>query len=503
MKRFLCLLGLALLGCRPAPRPHTVVMAWESFPLSLDPRLGSDQASGRLLSLTHQGLLRRNARLELVPDACLSWRWTKPYTELAFEFPAPEAAPRFPSGRALGPEDARDSLEALRDPQLSSPKASLFKAEIASMAVEGRTLRVALTGPDPGFAANLCRGVLGIAPAGARGAGLPGTGPYELLNVVAEQRILLRARPQHPDFAGHAHPQDLELRLMPDAATRLLALRHGSAQLALSNLPPDLLGPDPRYTLTRVPGANQEYLAFRCVHPILGDARVRWALSLALDRALLLKALRGGQAREAWSFYPPEHPAGLDAAKALGITSDMDARRREAEALLDAAGFPRKADGLRFTLKLSASLDLEARMKALAIQDQWKRIGVGLELRTEEFGALLTEVMAGRFEVVSLRWVGVPDPEMLYRTFHSSMGPPAGFNRGGFRDAETDRLLEAARQATDPAARLELLKQAQLRLVTQAPYAMLWWPDQVAVAAPGVHLDLNGLGDFSAVWRDE
>lgn len=44
-----------LLARRPQARPHTVVMAWEAFPLSFDPRTGNDQASERLLALTHQG----------------------------------------------------------------------------------------------------------------------------------------------------------------------------------------------------------------------------------------------------------------------------------------------------------------------------------------------------------------------------------------------------------------------------------------------------------------
>jgi peptide/nickel transport system substrate-binding protein len=504
----LALLGGLLLACRPHPRSHTVVMAWEAFPLSLDPRMGNDQASERLLGLTHQGLLRRDARLRLIPDGCLAWRWEVPYTELAFDFPVPGKEPagwfHFAPSRFLRAEDALWSVKALMDPAIHGAKASVFQSEIAAAWVaEGapglKTLRLKLKTADPGFPSNLIRGGLGLVPEGAQGDDPPGTGPYRIVSTVPEQSILLEARKDHPDIKGRPDPQDLELRLMPDAAARLLALRHGSIQLSMSNLPPDLAAAaGSGVEIRTVRGAGEEYVAFRCTDSVLKDARARRALSLALDRELLVRALRNGWARPAWDFFPPEAEAGVPD---QSPSPDMVARRLEAERLLDEAGFPLKPDGRRFTLTLLITPELEARVKALAIQDAWRRIGVELRLQSKEFGALFADVVAGRFQVVSLRWVGVTDPAILRRIFHSDAVPPDGFNRGRFADAETDRLLDAADRAA-PARRLELMKAAQIRLADLAPYAVLWWPDQIVATAPGVRTDLNGAGDFSAVWRD-
>jgi len=492
-----------VLACRPNLRPHTVVMAWEAFPLSLDPRSGNDQASERLLGLTHQGLLRRDAQLHLVPDGCLAWRWEVPYTELVFDFPAPGMEPigwfQFSPGRFLRAEDALWSVKALMDPAVRGAKASVFQSGIEAAWVAGTTLHLKLNAADSGFPANLIRGGLGLVPEGASGDDPPGTGPYRIASIVPEQRILLEARKDHPDIIGRPDPQDLELRLMPDAAARLLALRHGSVQLALSNLPLDLAAAaGPGVEVRTVRGAGEEYVAFRCTDPALKDARVRRALSLALDRDLMVRALRNGWARPGWAFFPPESEAGV---QAPGPAPDMAARRAEAERLLDAAGFARRPGAPRISLTLLTTPELEARTKALAIQDQWRRIGVDLRLESKEFGALFADVLAGRFQVVSLRWVGVTDPAILRRIFHSRSVPPGGFNRGRFADSETDRLLDEA-DAAGPARRLELLKATQARIAEEAPYAVLWWPDQVVVAAPGVRVDLNGAGDFSAVWRD-
>jgi peptide/nickel transport system substrate-binding protein len=498
---------LALAACRPTPRPDTAVLAWEAFPLSFDPRFGQDQASQRLLALTHQGLLKRDANLDLVPDACSAWRWKVPFTVLEFEF-APARAPRFEDGRPLGAEDAKDALEALMDPALASPKAGPFKNEIAALEIlrgpEAETLRITLKAPSPGFPSNLVRAIVGIAPRGLRGPRLPGTGPYRIQEVVPEQRILLAAKPGHPDLAGHGgRPQDLELRLMPDATTRLLALRHGTLQASLNNLPPDLLRPGQGFAVRHFPGANLEYVAFNCQHPVLKDPRVRFALALAIDREAMVKHLRGGLAREAWGFYPPELPWGADVRKDLGVAPDLAANLKRAAALLDEAGLRRGPDGIRFRLTLSSTTETEARMKALALQAMWRRLGVELRIASREFGTLLTEVIAGKFEAYSIRWVGASDPEMLVEAFHSAKVPPRGFNRGRFADAEVDRLLEASRRAPDAAARFALLKQVQTRLVALAPYALLWWPDQIAAVDPRFEIDLNGVGDYAGIWRRE
>ncbi len=508
----LVVFGLSILACQSTlpdgNRGHAAVLAWENFPITLDPRQGQDQASQKLLSLTHQALLKRGPNLELVPDACASWSWSKAYTELTFTFPPSletRSQTEFTKGLPLRAEDAMKSIQALMDPALASPKAGPFKAEIADIHLNTQGIAVQLVirlkAADPGFPANLVRGILGITQNGAGGAG---TGPYTITELVPEQSIKLKARPYHPDFANHAgRPLDLEIRWMPDATSRLLALRHGSVDACPNNLPPDLLRHPKGFEVHGRPGANLEYVAFNCQHPALKDARVRRALSLALDRPALVRGLMGGLAREAWGFFPPELPFGLGAQNGKDIPAEGNERLRLADKALDEAGYKRDAAGLRFRLRMHATAEINSRMKALALQAQWARLGIDLQILTREFGTLLSEVMAGRFDVASLRWVGIADPEMLYNTFHSSMVPPIGFNRGRYSDAETDHLLESARSAGNDSLRFALLKKAQTRIVDQAPYAFLWWPDQVVAAKPGLQLELNAVGDFQGVWGKE
>ena len=107
----------------------------------------------------------------------------------------------------------------------------------------------------------------------------------------------------------------------------------------------------------------------------------------------------------------------------------LDAAR--AEALLDAAGFPREAKGVRMHLMLKTSTEEQSRLIGAALQEQWRRVGVELEVRPLEFATLLSASVKGNFQIHLLRWVGANnDPEVLEFVFASKRFPPAGWHRG-------------------------------------------------------------------------
>ncbi len=116
---------------------------------------------------------------------------------------------------------------------------------------------------------------------------------------------------------------------------------------------------------------------------------------------------------------------------------------------------------------------------------------MAVEIRTHEFATLYSDVLKGRFQLFTLQWVGVTDPDMLRRVFHSSQMPPAGFNRGFFSDPAVDALIDRATSTADAGERRALYVEVQRRIFAAAPYVSLWTKVNVAVAQPwvtGVHL---------------
>ena len=91
-------------------------------------------------------------------------------------------------------------------------------------------------------------------------------------------------------------------------------------------------------------------------------------------------------------------------------------------------------------------------------------------------------MLKGNFQLFTLQWVGVSDPDMLRRVFHSKQMPPNGFNRGYYSNPEVDRLIDAAMAATTDTDRRKLYGDAQRVIAEDAPYISLWYKTNVAVS---------------------
>jgi peptide/nickel transport system substrate-binding protein len=172
-----------------------------------------------------------------------------------------------------------------------------------------------------------------------------------------------------------------------------------------------------------------------------------------------------------WAFEPGVFQFTHDPAKAI--------------ALLEEAGY-RDPDGggpeprLRLSLKVSTNEFI--RLQAAVIQQDLKRVGVDLDVRSYEFATMYADVLKGNFQLFTLQWVGVSDPDMLRRVFHSQQMPPNGFNRGYYQNAEVDRLIDAAMTAAAEEERRRLYGDAQRVIAEDAPYISLWYKTNIVVA---------------------
>ncbi len=101
---------------------------------------------------------------------------------------------------------------------------------------------------------------------------------------------------------------------------------------------------DPNLAVEQQPGTVLAYLAFNLRDPILKDVRVRQALAYAIDRGPMLHYLFGDQGRLADSVLPPQHWAYN------GDVAHYHYDPEKANAMLDAAGYRRGKDGIRFHL---------------------------------------------------------------------------------------------------------------------------------------------------------
>jgi peptide/nickel transport system substrate-binding protein len=180
---------------------------------------------------------------------------------------------------------------------------------------------------------------------------------------------------------------------------------------------------------------------------------------------------------------------------------DPDRARR----LLDEAGYPdQDGDGplARLTLSLKISTNEETRLQATAIQHDLRSVGIDLDVRAHEFATFFADVIRGNFQMFALQWVGgaMIDPDMLRRVFHSNEVPPAGFNRGYYRNPQVDRLLELATTSVAEVDRKRYYGAAQRLITADAPYIPIWNKTNVIVAQKRLSgLHLNPVSDFNAL----
>ena len=504
-----CLLtSLLLTACSRSAQsdPGTLVFLIETMPANLDPRIGTDAQSQRIHSLLFSGLLQRDANMNPQPD--LAERWENP-DPLTYIFHLRRGV-RFHDGRPLTSADVKYTFDSILSGTLKTPKRGAFRMVERIDAPDDFTVVFKLKEPFASFLWNVTRPSVGIVPRDAdTDTRTPfserpiGSGPFSFVRKRQDYDVLLKRSPSYFAASPSAgappagNVQQLRFRIVPDATVRALELQKGSADIALNAIAPDtvvVLARDPQLQVTQQPGTTYAYLAFNFDDPLLARREVRQALAFATDRRALVEYLLRGQARLAESLLPPNHWAYEP------NVAHYDHDPARAERLLDAAGFPHRADGVRFRLTLKTSTDELSRLVAAVLQDQWRRVGIALELRPYEFATFYADITRGNFQLYFLRWIGANnDPDIFEYVFHSRKIPPDGANRGHYRNPRLDELVDRARVESDRARRRQLYSGVQKIVADDLPYLSLWYFDNVAVhrrRVTAVHVPPAGDYDF-------
>jgi peptide/nickel transport system substrate-binding protein len=472
----------------------TVNFLIEAAPTNLDPRIGADGYSEHIDGLIFSSLVGHDEKMKVVPDLAESWDTPDPVT---FVFHLRHGV-KFHDGRPLTSADVKYTFDSILSGAIKTPKRGSFKLVKSVEARDDTTVVFHLSEPYASLLWNLTAPGIGIVPRGA-GAEMSqhpiGTGPFRFVSATTDEEVVLARNDDY--FGGAPKIATLHLRIVPDALVRALELRKGSADATINSLTPDMavtLAKERGLVAEQQPGTMMAYLSFNFSDPILAKRDVRQALAYATDRETIIKYLLRGQARPASSLLPPSHWAFEPNVQQYDYDPAL------AEKLLDAAGYPRGADGVRMHLTLKTSTDESTRLLSEAIADQWKRVGVILDLRPLEFATFYSDITRGSFQIYSLRWVGANnDPDIFEYVFSSKKMPPDGANRGHYRNPQLDALLDSARVEMDQEKRKALLSQIQKIVAVDEPYINLWYVDNVCVhreRLAGIVLAPSGDYDF-------
>jgi peptide/nickel transport system substrate-binding protein len=490
----LWLLGFSSCSRSISTEPGVVNFLIESMPTNLDPRIGTDAPSERIDSLLFNSLVVLDAHR--IPQSDLAETWDAP-DPVTYVFHL-RSGVRFHDGRPLTSADVKYTFDSILDGNVTTSKRGFLRLVKSIEAPDPATVIFHLSEPDGGFLTDICRPAFGVVPSGAGSdvAAHPiGTGAFRFLSAQQDDNVVLERNADY--FRLPPKIREVRFRVVPEAIVRALELRKGTADLEMTSLAPDMIPVLRRQAtldVTEQPGTNYVYVSLNFDDPLLARREVRQALALATDREEIIRYLYRGQARLAdgplpsnsWAYEPDIPRYGYDP--------------EQAERLLDSASLPRKGEnrGMRMKMTLKTSTEESTRLLGAVLQEQWRKVGVDLELQSMEPATLASEIARGNFQMYTLRWIGVnDDPEFYEFAFSSKRMPPMGGNRGHYRNPQVDQLLDRARTETDRAKRRALFGEIQKIVAKDLPYISLCFMDNISVHRKRISdVQISPTGDY-------
>lgn len=321
------------------------------------------------------------------------------------------------------------------------------------------------------FLGMLAPASLKIEPADRCSAHLVGTGPYTLDHYTKNTEVVENRR---SDYAwgsalwqnkGEALSAKLIFKVIPEAGVRSGALKSGQVD-AIGGVPPqDEAGLKAGgFTLQSRPNPGQVFsLVANEKSAIGGDTAVRLALSKAIDRKAVVKAVLSPSYRPATSTLARTTPGWTD------LSSDLTLDQAAARKLLDSDGWRPGPDGIRtkagkrLLLKSYWSTNFNPNQAALElIQQQAKAVGIDLDLNSTPIGELQAKLKTGDFD---LSWGNStrPDPDILRNIYWQN-----GNAAYGITDPKLIKNLTAQQETIDDAERASYAAAAQKIIVQQA-----------------------------------
>ena len=466
----------------------TLVPTW------FDPAEMIQQTPFLVLSATHDALVKPMPGKSMAPS--LAESWTVSPDGLVYEFVLRKGV-KFHNGELVSAEDVKFSFERYR-----GIFAKTIKERVAAVETPdpGR-VRIRLKQPWPDF--------MTFYGARASGAGwiVPkkyvekvgedgykrapiGAGPYKFVSFTPGVELVLEAFDQY--WRKVPHVKRLVLRVVPDHATRVAALKRGEVDIAF------LISGELAEEVRRTPGLTLKAV-FPSNHWLIfadqwdpkspwHDKRVRLAANLALDRRTLNEAATLGLSKITGSFIPshfdfywPAPPYAYDPARA--------------KRLLAEAGYPSGFDAGEFFCDLQVCPWGEAMMAHLTT------VGIRLKMRPLERAAFFKGVAEKKYKNVVYLFAGASGNAATWLEAYAISGGTYAY--GGFPDL--DGLFREQAGELDRGRREATLHRMQQLVHERAMFAPIW--DFAFLHGVGARVEEAGLGllggyGFSAPYED-
>ena len=455
-------------------------------PVTLDPARFTDVNSEGVAARIFSTLVRLDAGLQPAPDLAESWEISP--DGLVYTFHLRRGA-KFHNGREVVADDVRFSYERLLLKDTLSHRAwvvdhiagagALRDSKADSLAgletPDAYTVRLRLEEPFGPLLSLLAMTNAAILPQEEvrRATDVPfgrrpvGSGPFRFVQWRDNDIVELTANEDY--YAGRPALAGLQFRVIKEPLVAFQEYQAGHLEhCAVPEGYLETVRRGPRKAeLLSAATLSTYYLGITMTHePAGSNVHLRRAMNYAIDRRFLCEKLLGGAHTAARGVLPP----GLAAYNAdlKGYAADPARAREELRLSGFGPGGRELPEMVLYFVNQSPGPQV-----VQAVQNDLRKVGIPVRLRPLDLGALLAATGKAEPDLFRLAWIGdFPDADNFLQLFHSGRHGSAG-NRAHYTNAEVDKLLDSSRRETDPARRIELLRQVEQIVVDDAPWIFL------------------------------
>ncbi|HUN07329.1 MAG TPA: ABC transporter substrate-binding protein [Aggregatilineales bacterium] len=463
--RLLLMVAVLMLGLGSAlaqDSGNTLIMARAADTTGLDPHTQTAFASLRLLELVYEPLVTLDANLNIVPALAESWTFADDAMTLTMNL---RQGVKFHDGSDFTAADVVASFNRILNEETGAAARANYLS-IASMDTpDDYTVVFNLSVADVPLLAAMASVNASIVPSeviesGDFAASAIGTGPFILDEWIPEEVTRLSA---NAEWWGEGPFVDgIEMRVIPDEASILAALRAGEIDFALLNDPlvATLLNGDSSITLNAVPALAYHVFQLNPSRAPMDNLAVRQAMSCAIDRQEVLDTASLGEGTVTGPLTIPAYQ--VDTSGFFCYQKDLD-RARELMAGVEP-----------FTIKaiVANAEPPTALSEAQSIQAQLAEIGITLEIEPLELSVYVDRWLAGDFDSAIALNGGRPDPYTMYARYWTSAGNLQVVTN--YIDETLDSLMAAGRAEPSFENRLEIFTQFQQHLTEVSPWIWLY-----------------------------
>ncbi|MCS7069115.1 MAG: ABC transporter substrate-binding protein [Meiothermus sp.] len=447
-----------------------LTVALANDPKSLFMPRAADRTASNVAVQIYNTLVAVNDQGQIVPELATRWSISPDGKEYTFTL---RSGVRFHNGEEFNAQSVVATWESGQDK--SNDYAGNYSLVKEVRVQNPTTVTLVLDKPNALFLNILANFWALVPPAYIKQVGLDGfaarpvgTGPFRFVSRSAD-RIVLEANPSYWE-RGLPKVQRVVFRVIPDATTRVAAVRTGEIDIA-NRLTPDLVAQlqgNNRVRVVSYPNDRVYYLAFKNVEAGKGtpleNRQVRQALNLAINRPGIVKAIFNNQARLVAGFVLPGNLGYDEGLKPYPYDPE------QAKKLLAAAGFEKG-----FSISMGCPTDAYVNINevCLSIQRDLAKVGVDVSLEFKTSTAYWSKPRYGAVGAMYVDSWSSTVGEALPR-LQGALTPGAYYNT--WEDEELAKLIEQIGATTDRAARAALYRQLQKRMYDDPPFVYLYQP---------------------------